>query len=282
MNFRAGASFGHGVLPDDAPHEARDRDYFFVLGFLVWGAWAGAGLVSWIAERRPNLVAGAVALAALPVALNWPAIAHRDGVVTALPRTVAAALLWSAPRDAVLVTGGDNDSFPLWYEQVVHGARPDVRVVVAPLLGARWYRAELARRDSLLPASAVERWQGERETLAAIDSTARQRRRPFALALTATEHRWLIPARERAMRGVLMVRAERTVGIWLPDAAAVLDTAAVRAYEHRFAAALAAPPPAPGLDPTPRVMHAMLACPLEMREAARTPDGSLAPPCSFR
>ena len=282
MNFRAGASFGYGVLPDDAPHEARDRDYFFVLGFLVWGAWAGAGLVSWIAERRPSLVAGAVVLAALPVALNWPAIAHRDAVVTALPRTVAAALLWSAPPNAVLVTGGDNDSFPLWYEQVVHRARPDVRVVVAPLLGARWYRAELARRDSLLPASAVERWQGERETLAAIDSAARQRQRPLALALTATEHRWLIPARERAMRGVLMVRAASTVGVWLPDAAAVLDTAVVRAYEQRFAATLAAPPPAPGLDPTVRVMHAMLACPLEMREAARAPDGSLAPPCSFR
>jgi hypothetical protein len=282
MNFRAGASFGYGVLPDDAPHEARDRDYFFVLGFFVWGAWAGAGAVSWVMARRPGLVPAAAALAALPVALNWPAVARRDPAGATLPRAVAEALLWSAPPGAVVITGGDNDSFPLWYEQVVHGTRPDVRVVVAPLLGAQWYRAELARRDSLLPLDFVERWRGEERTLAAIDSAARRHDRPLALSLTATEHRGLIPARERTMRGVLLVRSPSTVGLWLPDAAAVLDTAVVRAYEERFSDVLARPAPSPSLDPTPRVMHALLACPLAMREAARARDGSLAPPCSFR
>jgi hypothetical protein len=282
MNFKAGASFGYGILPDDAPHEARDRDYFFVLGFLVWGVWIGVGLVSSIARSRPALAPAAAALAALPVALNWPALARPDPVHAALPRSVAEALLWSAPANAVLVTGGDNDSFPLWYEQVVHGARPDVRVVVAPLLGATWYRAELARRDSLLPPGAVSRWRGERETLAAIDSAAREADRPLALALTASEHRWLIPARERAIRGVLLVRAPRTGGAWLAEAAAVLDTAAVGAYEARFASVLAAPEPEPSLDPTIRIMQAMLACPLRMRDVARAQADSLAPPCSFR
>ena len=282
MNFRAGASFGYGLLPDDAPHEARDRDYFFVLGFLVWGAWAGAALVSRIARGRLALAPAGAALAALPVALNWPAIARPDAVHSALPRSVADALLWSAPPNAVLVTGGDNDSFPLWYEQVVHRTRPDVRVVVAPLLGAQWYRAELVRRDSLLPPSHVAHWRGERETLAALDSVARLRDRPLALSLTATEHRWLIPARERAVRGVLLLRAPGTTGVWLPDAAAVMDTAVARAYEERYAGVLAAPPPRPSIDPTGRIMHALLACPLAMRAAARDRDASLAPPCSFR
>jgi hypothetical protein len=282
MNFKAGASFGYGVLPDDAPHEARDRDYFFVLGFLAWGAWAGAGLVAWAGERRPEIAPAAAALAALPVALNWPALAPADAPIAGLPRLVADAILWSAPPGAVLITGGDNDSFPLWYEQIVHGTRRDVRVVVGPLLGAEWYRAQLARRDSLLPPESVVRWRGERETLAAIDSAAEARDRPLALSLTATEHRWLIPARERTVRGVLLVRSRNPAGLWMADAAAVLDTATLREYAPRYAQVLSAPPPAPSIDPTWRIMHAMLACPLAMREAAARRDTSLAPPCRFR
>jgi hypothetical protein len=282
MNFKAGASFGYGVLPDDAPHEARDRDYFFMLGFLAWGVWAGVGVGALLTARHARFAPAAVVLAALPVALNWPAVSRTRASLPSLPRMVADALLWSAPPGAVLVTGGDNDSFPLWYEQVVHGARPDVRVVVAPLLGATWYRAELARRDSLLPVGVVQRWIGERETLAAIDSAARLRERPFAIALTAAEHRVLIPARERVVRGILLVRAPRATGIWLREAAAVLDTSAVSAYERRFADVLSSPEPAPAIDPTGRLMHAVLACPVAMRNAAVMRNDSLAPPCSFR
>ncbi|HUF30912.1 MAG TPA: DUF2723 domain-containing protein, partial [Gemmatimonadaceae bacterium] len=194
MNFKAGASFGYGILPDDMPHEARDRDYFFVLGFVVWGAWAGAGTVAWAAARGWPPALAAAAIVSIPVALNWSAVTRTRQPVASLPRIVGEALLWSAPRNAVVITGGDNDSFPLWYAQAVHGTRLDVRIVVAPLLGAEWYRAELARRDSLLPVRMAGRWYGERETLAAIDSAARLHGRPFALALTASEHRWLIPA----------------------------------------------------------------------------------------
>lgn len=282
MNFKLGASFGHGVLPDDLPHEARDRDYFFVLGFAAWGLWAGIGAAALLRSWSPALVPAVIFAGAIPIALNWSAVSRKDPFTTALPRAVADALLWSAPRDAVLVTGGDNDSFPLWYEQVVHGARPDVRVVVAPLLGATWYRAELARRDGLLPEMVVPRWAGERGTLAAIDSAARRQGRPLAIALTAAEHRALIPARERAVRGLLLVRAPGATGIWLQQAAAVLDTAAVRKYEARFKEVLEHPRPGPALDPTERVMHAMLACPAEMRRIALSHADSLAQPCSFR
>ena len=46
LNLRAGPSFGVGVLPADAAHEARERDYFFALGFWAWGLLAGAGLTA--------------------------------------------------------------------------------------------------------------------------------------------------------------------------------------------------------------------------------------------
>jgi hypothetical protein len=45
MNFKAGASYAWTFVPDGAQHEVRERDYFFALAFLVWGAWAGYGAV---------------------------------------------------------------------------------------------------------------------------------------------------------------------------------------------------------------------------------------------
>ena len=53
-------------------------------------------------------------------------------------------------------------------------------------------------------------------------------------------------------------------------------------YEQRFADVLAHAPPALSTDPTERLMHELLACPVEMRRAALSPTDSLAPPCSFR
>jgi hypothetical protein len=104
----------------------------------------------------------------------------------------------------------------------------------------------------------------------------------LAIALTAAEHRDLIPARERAVRGILLVRAPQTTGVWLREAAAVLDTAATTAYVRRFDGLLSSPEPLPSIDPTDRLMHGLLACPVAMRDAATSRRDSLAPPCSFR
>ncbi|MBA2685192.1 MAG: DUF2723 domain-containing protein, partial [Gemmatimonadaceae bacterium] len=150
LNFKAGASFGFGVLPDSAPHEVRDRDYFFVLGFWVWGAWAGIGAVALARCAGAQWIPVGVLAAAVPIVLNAPAADRRAEPERSIALDVAHALLESAPRDAVLFTGGDNDSFPAWYAQAVEGMRPDVTVVVAPLLGVEWYRAQLARRASLV------------------------------------------------------------------------------------------------------------------------------------
>ncbi|MEO7103039.1 MAG: DUF2723 domain-containing protein, partial [Gemmatimonadaceae bacterium] len=84
LNLRAGASYGHGILPPGTKHEARDRDYFFTWAFVCWGAWAGFGVVQLAravalrlrstAERSRDIVSAAVVVAVLPMVLNWPAI----------------------------------------------------------------------------------------------------------------------------------------------------------------------------------------------------------------
>jgi hypothetical protein len=82
-------------------------------------------------------------------------------------------ILSKAPRRAVVFAYGDNDTYPVWYMQQVERYRTDVTTVTIPLLGASWYRAELARRDSLLDRDRVEHWRGYDATLASICAEAR-------------------------------------------------------------------------------------------------------------
>ncbi len=77
LNLRAGPSYGVGVLPGDALHEARERDYFFAIAFALGAAWAGMGATRfgwWLAGRwrLAGVGAGAaLAIAVSPILLNW-------------------------------------------------------------------------------------------------------------------------------------------------------------------------------------------------------------------
>ncbi|MGI9077767.1 MAG: protein O-mannosyl-transferase family [Gemmatimonadaceae bacterium] len=282
MNFKAGASLGYGFVPDNS-HEARERDYFFALAMWVWGVWCGYGVVALAARFSAKLVPIGVLAAALPIALNWRAADRRHGSEAELARTVADALLWSAPPNAVLFTAGDNDSFPLWYLQVVEGARPDVTVVVTPLLGAVWYREQLARRSGVLTSREVIRsWHGLAPTVVSIAHTASANGRPLALALTAGGRRPLVGHASWTLRGVALVRDDSADGPWSAEIGARIDTAVARAFLSRYAVALQGLPRL-STDPSARLMRRLLGCPLTaLQVASKSHAGSLDSTCNFR
>ena len=284
LNFKAGASFGYGVLPDAIPHEVRERDYFFSLAFFVWGAWSGFGAVLLCSRFSRSLMPLGIVLAAFPLALNWRAVDRSREPVASSARRVAEAILWSAPPRAVLLTWGDNDSFPLWYMQIVEGKRSDVTVVVAPLLGAGWYRAQLARRDSLLPEPAMSPTTTIPGALRGVVERARETGRPTAAVITADSAELWSLADDWVLHGVVFVRGQPTrTTITLPGARAPVDTLVARAFVERFGFEETVPGDG-SIDPAPGVMSRLLNCPGAMLASERLEArvDSLASGCKWR
>ena len=153
MNFRYGYLQGQTIGEQNT--EVRERDYFYICTFSVWGLWVGVGLTSlWLRladslgrTRKAILMASPVMLLALlPLGLNWKH-ATRAGDYAA--RDFAYNLLQSVEPYGVLITNGDNDTFPLWYVQEVEGIRRDVTVIVMSYLNTPWYVKQL--RDLTQP-----------------------------------------------------------------------------------------------------------------------------------
>ncbi len=177
LNMKASPSYGYGFLPPAAKHEARERDYFFVIAFVCWGMWAGMYAMHALSRFAVRGRVTALAVVALPAVLNWSAVDRSREPIASAARDSAMRVLGTVPPRAVVFAYGDNDTYPGWYLQQVEGVRRDVTLVTIPLLGAGWYRAEVARRDGLLPNEMVESWRGFGPTLTALCGAAARRGR---------------------------------------------------------------------------------------------------------
>jgi hypothetical protein len=170
MNFKPGFSIGYEHYPSAQDHEVRERDYFFIASFLVWGVWAGIGL-GWLAARAAGPLRRAAPavflLAVVPFVLNFREASRRQGPDARLAGDWAYSLLNSVPPYGVLFTFGDNDTFPLWWAQEVEGIRQDVTVVCLALAETDWYMRQL-RDNPVRPvdeAAAPAIWRGLRPSL---------------------------------------------------------------------------------------------------------------------
>ncbi len=69
MNFKPGFSLALDRWPNLDHHEVRERDYFFVVSFVVWGLWSGIGAMAFAGDLARHSLGRRLAPACLLVVL---------------------------------------------------------------------------------------------------------------------------------------------------------------------------------------------------------------------
>ncbi len=136
---------------NQAGNQPRERDYAFVGSFYAFAIWIGLGVLyvkelftRFIKNRMlANYVAGAICLLAVPVLMASQEWDDHDRSNKTLARDLAKDYLESCAPNAIVISFGDNDTYPLWYAQEVEGIRRDIRVINSSLLGTDWYINQL-------------------------------------------------------------------------------------------------------------------------------------------
>jgi len=147
MNFADGTRYNPAT--QDAYLEVRDRDYFFLPAFMLFGmavGLGGAAVVRWLGGATRSVVLpalGALLVAVMPLRTIQANYFACDRSNNYIPYDYAHNILASADSSAVLFTNGDNDTFPVWCLQTVYGVRTDVRIVNLSLANTHWYIKQL-------------------------------------------------------------------------------------------------------------------------------------------
>ena len=134
------------VYLNQPPMQPRERDYAYAGSFYTFAIWIGIA-VMWLAELLQKLMKNPVASSAIAsviavlvplqmVSQTWD---DHDRSGRYFVRDMAYNYLQPLGENAMIVTHGDNDTFPLWYSQEVEGVRNDVRIMNTSLLGMDWY-----------------------------------------------------------------------------------------------------------------------------------------------
>jgi hypothetical protein len=134
------------VYLNQYPNQPRERDYAYVGSFYAFAVWIGIGFMAvyeklrkFLGEKGSLAITFVVLMLGVPVIMgmqNWDDH-DRSGRYTA--RDIGANYLKSCDKNSILFTYGDNDSFPVWYNQDVEGVRTDVRVANLSYIQAGWY-----------------------------------------------------------------------------------------------------------------------------------------------
>jgi tetratricopeptide (TPR) repeat protein len=154
------------------PAQPRERDYAYAGSFYAFTIWIGLGvyaLYEWTKKIKqiPDVaragIIGAVCLFAVPVLMASEEWDDHDRSGRYMAREFARNYLESCEKNAILITFGDNDTFPLWYAQEVEGIRTDVRVLNYTLSGMHWYVEQLYNKvyeSDKLPFTLDKKYYG--------------------------------------------------------------------------------------------------------------------------
>jgi len=139
------------VYLNQPPAQPRERDYAYAGSFYAFAIWIGLGVLAlcdWLQKIKlnatiKNSAITVICLLAVPVLMACQEWDDHDRSDRYMARDFARNYLESCSPNSILITFGDNDTFPLWYDQEVEGIRTDVRVLNYTLSGMAWYVEQL-------------------------------------------------------------------------------------------------------------------------------------------
>ena len=143
------------VYFNTSPGEVRERDYVYAGSFYAFSMWIGLGvlalynLLSALTKKHQKAfatlsVAVAMVVPGVLCAENWD---DHDRSHRTMARDIGYNYLSSITEvegvSPIIVNYGDNDTFPLWFNQEVDGVRTDVRIMNSSYLDGEWYVDEM-------------------------------------------------------------------------------------------------------------------------------------------
>jgi len=141
------------VYLNSPPTEPRERDYIYAGSYYAYCLWIGFAIIAMAQAfvrftknlKTAGIIATLIGLSApaLMAAQGWD---DHDRSNRYFSVDSAVNYLQSCAENAILFTGGDNDTFPLWYAQEVEGVRTDMRVVVLSYYNTDWYIDQTMRQ----------------------------------------------------------------------------------------------------------------------------------------
>ena len=153
------------IYLNQTPMQPRERDYAYAGSFYAFAIWCGMGVAAIIEEitRRlkghATVIASIIGIACLLVPIQMASQTwddhDRSGRYTC--RDFGRNYLMSLEEkgNPIIFTNGDNDTFPLWYNQDVEGQRTDARVCNLSYLQTDWYIDQMKRPAYDSPALPI-------------------------------------------------------------------------------------------------------------------------------
>ncbi len=141
------------IYLNSPPTEPRERDYIYVGSYYAFAFWIGLAMIALvdifervIKNKKVLLIATSVIGLAAPSIMVIQSWDDHDRSNRFFSVDSAVNTLNSCDRDGVIFTGGDNDTFPLWYAQETEECRNDMRVLVVSYCNTDWYIGQTTKQ----------------------------------------------------------------------------------------------------------------------------------------
>lgn len=150
---------------NQTPMQPRERDYAYAGSFYAFAIWCGIGVTAIIDLLKKYLKLNGTAVAAVvsilcllvPIQMASQTWDDHDRSRRYVCRDFGQNYLMSMQDkgNPIIFTNGDNDTFPLWYNQEVEGVRTDARVCNLSYLATDWYIDQMCRDAYDSPAVPI-------------------------------------------------------------------------------------------------------------------------------